>query len=217
MINTVEVEPERVTGWFSRFAQRNGGISHSTATRDLVTVTATNGTVATAAVPFGPLVPPADPRLAVDVLALHLLRPRRIGLLLVRLGGHSIGIADNGKIVASRTDRRPVHSRTAAGGQSQSRFARRRENQARQALQAAAQDAHEILTPQLSTLDGLMLGGDRRALATLRTDPRLAEIFAQAQPRILTIPNPRRATLDQADRRARAVEIVVTTGHDMLH
>jgi hypothetical protein len=207
---TVEVEPERVSGWFTRFAQRNGGVSRSSATGELVTVTATNGTTATVTVPFGPLVPPDDPRLAIDVLVLHLLRRRRVGLLLVRLGGHSVGVAYDGKVELSRTDRRLVQGRTAAGGWSQNRFARRRENQARQALHAAADDAYEVLTPHLSTLDGVVLGGDRRALSTLRTDPRLTHIFALAQPRILTVPQPRRITLDEAARRSRTVEIVVS-------
>ena len=205
----VEVSPERVTGWFDRFAHRHGGIATSTATPDLVAVTATDGATATATVPFGPLVPPDDQRLAVAVLELHLLRPRRIGLLLVRLGGHSVGIAYDGKVEQSRTDRRLLHGRTAAGGWSQRRFARRREGQARTALNAAATDAFEILSPQLSTLDGIVLGGDARALDILRTDPRLAELLARAETRILDIPEPRRTVLGEAAQRARSVEIII--------
>jgi hypothetical protein len=205
----VEVPPERVTGWFDRFAHRHGGIADSTATPDLVSVTATDGATATVTVPFGPLVPPDDPRLAVAVLALHGLRPRRIGLFLVRLGGHSVGIAYDGKIEHSRTDRRPLQGRTAAGGWSQGRFARRREGQARAALQAAATDAFEVLVPQLSTLDGVVLGGDTRALDALRADHRLIDVFARAESRILDTAEPRRTVLDDAAQRARSVEIVV--------
>jgi Actinobacteria/chloroflexi VLRF1 release factor len=205
----VQVAPERVLGWFSRFAARHGGISHRLATSDLVRITATDGATASVTVPFGPLVPPGDPRLAVDVLALHLLRPRRIGLLLVRLGGHSVGIAYDGRVERSRTDRRLVQGRTAAGGWSQRRFARRRGDQARLALQAAADDASALLVPKLSELDGVVLGGDHRALDTLRADRRLTEVFARAEPRILDIPNPRKAILDEAAQRARAVEIIV--------
>jgi hypothetical protein len=205
----VEVSPERVTGWFDRFAHRHGGISASIATPDLVQVTATDGATAAVTVPFGPLVPPDDPRLAVAVLSLHVLRPRRIGLLLVRLGGHSVGIAYDGRIEQSRTDRRPVQGRTAAGGWSQHRFARRREGQARTALRAAATDAFEVLLPQLSTLDAIVLGGDIRAIDILRTDSRLAELFARAESRIIDVPEPRRSVLDDAAQRARSVEIVV--------
>jgi hypothetical protein len=205
----VEVSPERVTGWFDRFAHRHGGIATATATPDLVQVTAADGATATVTVPFGPLVPPDDPRLAVAVLSLHVLRPRRVGLLLVRLGGHSVGIAHDGRIEQSRTDRRPLQGRTAAGGWSQHRFARRREGQARTALRAAATDAVDVLLPQLSTLDGVILGGHIRALATLRSGSRLAELFARAEPRFLDTPEPRRTVLDEAVQRARSVEIVV--------
>lgn len=172
-------------------------------------MTANDGATATATVPFGPLVPPDDQRLAVAVLVLHLLRPRRIGLLLVRLGGHSVGIAYDGKIEQSRTDRRLLHGRTAAGGWSQRRFARRRENQARAAIEAAATDALAVLVSQLSILDGIVLGGDIRALDILRTDPRLTELLARTEPRILDIPEPRRTVLDEAAQRARSVEIII--------
>lgn len=208
----VEVPPERVAGWFERFAARHVSLVRHLVTPDKVEVEAADGATASVTVPFGPLVPPEDPRLAVDVLAMHLLKPRRVGLLLVRLGGHSVGIAFDGTVEVSRTDRRLVHGRSAAGGWSQHRFARRREGQARQALQAAAADAVEVLVPRLSTLDGVVLGGDQRALDELRADRRLAPVFAIAEPRVLDVPEPRKTVLDDAARRARAVEIVVVDG-----
>ena len=54
-----------------------------------------------------------------------------------------------------------------------------------------------------------MLGGDRRALDELRSDRRLAELFARAEPRMLDIPEPRHEVLADAAQRARAVELVV--------
>jgi hypothetical protein len=204
-----EVEPDRVSGWFARFADRHGGIARSFVTPEEVRVEAADGATATVTVPFGPLVPPPDSRLAVDVLVLHVRKPRRIGLILVRLGGHSIGIAYDGKVEASRTDRRLVHGRSAAGGWSQHRFARRREGQARVALQAAATDAFELLTPRLSELEGIVLGGDQRALDELRADRRLTPLFDRAEPRVLTVPDPRKTVLDEAARRARSIEITV--------
>jgi len=203
----VEVEPERVAGWFDRFAARHGGIAGVVSDPAEVVVTAADGATATCAVPFPPLTGEG-----VDALVAHLLVPRRIGLLLVRLGGHSVGIAVDGAVVVSRTDRRQVHGRSAAGGWSQQRFARRREGQVRQALQAAAEDALSVLGPQVSSLDGVMLGGDQHALDTLRADRRLAPVFALAAPRVLDVPDPRRAVLDDAAARARAVEIVVREG-----
>ncbi|ANN16865.1 hypothetical protein SD37_15215 [Amycolatopsis orientalis] len=208
----VEVAPDRLEGWYARFAVRNGGIRSTRITPDTVTVTADNGVVAVAKVPFGPL--PVE-AVTVDGLAIaplvdHALISRRIALLLVRRGGHSVGIARGGVVVQSRTDRHLVQGRSAAGGWSQQRFARRREGQARTALRSAAEDAFEVLVPQLSEVDAVVLGGDRRALETLRENRRLTPLFARAEPRVLDIAEPRRTVLDDAAERAIAVEITLS-------
>ncbi|MBP2325748.1 hypothetical protein JOF56_006133 [Kibdelosporangium banguiense] len=97
----VEVEPERLAGWYDRFAARHGGIAGTEITPDLVRVTAADGAEASAEVPFGPLA-------ATDLAGFvdHVLRPRRIALLLVRLGGHSLGVAEGERVVLSRTGRK---------------------------------------------------------------------------------------------------------------
>lgn len=206
----VEVAPERLRGWFERFAERNDGIVGTELDPRCVTVWGGSGTTASVAVPFGPL--PAGGRYdgsAVQPLIEHMLRRRRIGLVLVRLGGHSVGIADGDRIVASRTDRKPVHGRNSAGGWSQQRFARRRQEQARQELRAAAGDAAEVVASRIGELDAVVLGGDRGALDELGADSRLRALFAMAEPRVLDVAEPRRAVLDEAARRARSVEIVL--------
>lgn len=207
----VDVEPERLERWFVRFGERNDGITRTELAPDEVTVTAGNGITATVAVPFGPLPVTAGTYagLAIEALAEHVRRRRRLGLLLVRLGAHSVGIAEQGRILVSRTDRHLVHGRSAAGGWSQQRFARRRQGQARQSLRAAADDAADVLVPRVSELDGVVLGGDRRALDELRGDPRLEPVFALASPRVLDVGEPRRHVLEEAAQRARAVEVVI--------
>ncbi len=206
----VEVAPERLAGWFDRFADRNDGVRATRLGAEEMVVTGGNGTTATAAVPFPPLdAAGTHEGPVIGPFVEHANRSRRIGLLLVRLGGHSVGTAEDGKVLVSRTDRHLVHGRSAAGGWSQQRFARRREGQARQALRAAAEDALEVLGPRLAELDAVVLGGDARALDELREDRRLAPLFALARGRILDIAEPRRAVLDEAAERARAVEIVV--------
>jgi hypothetical protein len=232
----VEVPADRVAGWFTRFGERHG-VRHTDLDPHRVVVLAADGATAEVDVPFGPLVLPSDlplgrsfgrhPGLAVDALTAHLAKPRRIGLVLVRLGGHSVGIVESGTvesgvvqsgtvesgrvllITVSATGRKPVHGRNSAGGWSQQRFARRREGQVRVALRAAAADVDRVLGPRVGELDAVVLGGDRRALDELREDARLAPVFALAQPRVLDVPRPRRAVLDEAAARATGVEILV--------
>ncbi|MBA0125922.1 hypothetical protein H0B56_10250 [Haloechinothrix sp. YIM 98757] len=211
----VEVPPERLRRWFDNFAARNGGIRDTRRTPEAVTVTGGNGTTATATVPFAPLPPRVDghasvPGLAVDELVEHACRERRIGLILVRAGAHSVGIADGDSVVASRTDRHHVQGRTSAGGWSQQRFARRRQGQARQALRRAADDVAEVVLAEVERLDAVILGGDRAALDELRADSRLRPALELVRGDVLDVPEPRRRVLDEAAVRARAVEIVIT-------
>ncbi|MFD6071115.1 MULTISPECIES: acVLRF1 family peptidyl-tRNA hydrolase [Amycolatopsis] len=207
----VEVAPDRLEGWYARFAVRNEGVRETELSPDTVTVVADNGVVAVATVPFGPLNAEATvPGLAVGPLVEHALISRRIALLLVRRGGHSVGIARGGVVVQSRTDRHLVQGRSAAGGWSQQRFSRRREGQARSALRSAADDAFEVLVPHLSEVDAVVLGGDRRALASLREDNRLAPLFQLAEARVLDIAEPRRTVLEDAAERAVAVQITLS-------
>ncbi|TWP47233.1 hypothetical protein FKR81_32755 [Lentzea tibetensis] len=202
----VELQPERLQGWFERFGERHGGI-HDTEIRERdVVVTAKDGARAEL---VGEFEPGAWPGLEIGQVLEELMRPKRIGLLLVRLGGHSIGIAVGGRVEVSTTDSHLVHGRNKAGGWSQQRFARRREGQARVALQAAADDAVRVLAPRIGELDAVVLGGDRQALDVLREDRRLADVFAKAADRVLDVAEPRRAVLDDAAVRARAVEVVV--------
>ncbi|MGH3755123.1 MAG: acVLRF1 family peptidyl-tRNA hydrolase [Pseudonocardiaceae bacterium] len=205
----VEVEPERLAGFLDRFAAGHGGAVVTTVTPQQVDVTAVDGWTASVAVPFGPLSAQPGQRagLAVDDLVEHLMVPRTIGLLLVRLGGYSVGVARAGVVLTSGTGSRLVHGRTAAGGQSQQRFARRREGQARVALQAAADTAARVLLPRAAELDAVVLGGDTTALRSLAADPRLAALLKRAEPGMLDIPEPRRAVLDEAAHRARCVEV----------
>ena len=210
----VELSPEHLAGWFDRFAGRHGGVVRTVAGSHEVVVTAADGATATAPVPFPPLpgVPADRGELMIERLVEHALRPWRIGLVLVRLGGHSVGIAEGSRVLVSATGRRPVHGRTAAGGWSQQRFARRRQGQARQALAVAVEDVLRILVPRAGELDAVVLGGDRHALEIVRADPRLAPVMALAQRRVLEVSEPRRQVLDEAAQRARSVEVVVREG-----
>ena len=99
---------------------------------------------------------------------------------------------------------RHVQGRTKAGGQSQQRFARRRDNQARAAYEAAADHAARILSgPPLL----VVTGGDHAAVDDVLTDPRLRHLTVTAP--WLAVPDPRRKVLDAAVVEASALRLDV--------
>ncbi len=97
-----------------------------------------------------------------------------------------------------------MQGRTKAGGQSQQRFARRRDNQARQAYEAAAGHAARIL----GSLRGpVVTGGDHQAVEEVLADDRLRHL-AVVEP-WLPVPDPKRQALDRAITDAQAIRIEV--------
>ena len=146
-------------------------------------------------------------RTGADAIAEHALAERTVGVLLVRLGGYAVGVFAGSppRLTASKTGSRPVHGRSAAGGWSQHRFARRREKQVNEALQAAA-DATAAVFKGVR-LDAVVLGGDRRAIAGLAEDPRLKDYLAKATDRFLTVPDPRLAVLRDAPKAFLAIRV----------
>jgi hypothetical protein len=153
-----------------------------------------------------------DPGEVARVLAAHAAASRTVGVLLVRLGGYAAGVFTGAppRLADSKVGSRLVHGRSAAGGQSQQRFARRREKQAAEALGAAADTAAAVFGRSGRPLDALVLGGDRRAVAGLRADPRLRGYFAVAVDRFLTTPDPRLAVLRETPKMFRAIRVQLT-------
>ena len=209
----VDVPPERLVPWIATFTQRHGEGSVS---RDeagvTVTFTAADGAAAECHPPFPPLLwtGEGDPA---EAMAAHAVADRTVGVLLVRLGGYAVGVFAGSppRLVSSKTGSRPVHGRSAAGGWSQQRFARRRENQAATALRAAAEAAVAIFSSYgPGGLDAVVLGGDKRSIAGLRGDPRLVPYLGRATDRFLTVPDPRLAVLKEIPRSFLAVRIRLT-------
>jgi hypothetical protein len=196
------------------FARRHGGVVSvvSDAAAGVVTFSAADGAIAECHPPFPPLgeVPPPEAGAVAQAIAAHAAADRTVGVLLVRLGGYAIGVFTGRPpaLVTSKTGSRLVHGRSAAGGWSQHRFARRREKQANEALSAAA-DAATGVFGQNAHLDAVVLGGDRRAVAGLRDDPRLAPYLDRAVERFLTVPDPRLAILRDTPRTFQAIRIRV--------
>jgi hypothetical protein len=190
-LRTVLVPAGRVVRWFENFGSRHGDPVldvHEGTLRAL----APDGATALAALPFGTRYDgPGDPASFAAAVAL----PARWGVLLVRKGGFAVATVSGLAVQESKVGQRHVQGRTKAGGQSQQRFARRRDNQARQAYEAAAEHAHRILSGRLTAL---VCGGDRPAVEAVLSDPRLAHLAAVRVDPWLAVPDPRRAVLEQA-------------------
>lgn len=197
------MDPGRIARWVAGFADRHGP-SISTSQEFGLLVTAADGATAEVHAPPG-VSGAAD----LDGFLAAVSRPRRIGLLLARKGAVALGVAEGAELVVSKVDTHYVQGRTAAGGWSQQRFARRRENQAKAAVADAAELAVRLLLPAAPTLAALVCGGDRRTVDAVLTDRRLAPLVGLRAERLLTVPEPRRAVLLDAIPAARAVRILV--------
>ena len=199
---TILVPRLRVVRWFENLASRHGEPSYAVRAGRLV-ATAPDGASAEAALPFAEQYDGiADPQ----AFAAAITMPRRWGVLLVRKGGFAVALVRDGTVAESKVGQRHVQGRTKAGGQSQQRFARRRDNQARQAYEAAADHAARILGP----VDALVCGGDRAAVEAVLADPRLRGLADLRVGPWLPVPDPRRAVLDQAVTDGASVELTVT-------
>lgn len=205
----VDVDPERVAGWVDGFAQRHGDLETSSSP-EVVTVLAADGAVAELQVPFPPLAAPAadSPDLIAGFVA-HAVADRMVAVLLVRRGGYAAGVFHGSRLVASKVGSRHVQGRSAAGGWSQQRFARRRAGQGKVAMSAAADVAAAVLLPYVGRLDGVVLGGDRASVASVLDDPRLTPLRSLPLGPHLDVPDPRLVVLQRAVRQFRAVRIRV--------
>lgn len=203
-VKDVLVPPERLHRWLDGFAQRHGVTSYAAAA-DVVSVTAADGARAECRVPFPPLT--VDGALPYGGLVAHAEQGRTVAVILVRRGGYAAGVFEGPRLVDSKVGSRHVQGRTAAGGRSQQRFARRREKQAREAFDAAAEVADRVVRPYVTRLEAVVLGGDRAAVDQVMADPRLQGLAGLVVADRLAVPDPKLAVLKDTPRQFRAVRI----------
>jgi hypothetical protein len=196
----VLVPAARFVRWVDNFRARHGDAV--LAVRDgVLTGEAANGSTFAARLPFGQAY--AGPTDATDFAAAQ-QTPEDWGVLLVRKGGFAVARLARDRLVDHKIGQRHVQGRTKAGGQSQQRFARRRDNQARQAYEAAAEHAVRILGEQRIEV---VVGGDRAAVDEVLAEPRLRRVTVIGP--WLAVPDPRRAVLDAAIDDALALRVDV--------
>ena len=169
----VSVAFARLPRWLDGFADNHGGLT-TEADPDRVLVTAADGARVWIEVPFGPWEAPRSRPLT--ALQLHLNRPRRIGVLLVRRGGYAAGVFAGASWSRPRSARptsrappRPVAGRSSATpgvGRTRPRppSPRRPRWRSGSCCRAAA-------------LVALICGGDRAAVDATLADPRLAPLL----------------------------------------
>ena len=200
---TVLVPAERLERWVLNFNGRHGATGLGI-TAGALTGAAADGSTFTARLPFAASYD-GLPDAAAFAAAVGV--PEQWGVLLVRKGGFAVARMAGDTFAESKVGQRHVQGRTKAGGQSQQRFARRRDNQARQAFEAAADHAARILEGLGRGGAPLVTGGDHTAVHEVLDDPRLAGLVV-VEP-WLAVPDPRRGILEQAVRDACAVRIDV--------
>ena len=127
--------------------------------------------------------------------------------MLVRRGGHAVGRDEGGVLVAHTCGTGYVQSRTAAGGWSQQRYARRRRGQADAVVAKVADLAARHLPP--GSVEALVLGGDRRLASQVLEDPRLGHLGDLPRRTLWDLPDPRLTVLRTAARRGRAVRLTL--------
>jgi hypothetical protein len=188
----VEVGAGRLRRWCEGFAERHGGPPAVTRCGPGLVLTGPDGATATLIPGFG------WPEGLCDLSAAFswVVAPRRCAVVLVRRGGYACALVDTGRpgsaaLTASKIGTRYVQSRTAAGGWSQQRFARRRANQARDLARSVTDVADRLLRP--GPADWLVTGGDRPLVDAVLADSRLRALAALPRGPHLAIGDPRAA------------------------
>ena len=207
---------QRLVGWVRGFGERHGavtarpvplGFELQAADGALAQVSAASGAVAFPGWPEADDVPP-DPQALAEVVAAHLLTERDVALLVVRRGGYAAARLHGGTVVASKVGSRYVQGRTAAGGWSQHRFARRRDNQTTGLLGAATQVAARILGD--GPAQALVTGGDRALIDRMLAEPALRAVAALPRGPHLALGDPRADVVRAVPDLLRSVRITLT-------
>jgi hypothetical protein len=206
----LSVAPERLGRWLDGVADRHGAVDVQLDGADPV-VTCADGTVVRLTAPYGWT--PDVPLLTAFTTAAR--EPRRTAVLLVRRGRWAVGVFDGAELVVSKVDARQVQGRTAAGGWSQQRFARRRGNQTDAVVSHAADTAVRVLLPHAAGLVALAPGGDRGLAAEVLADPRLRALAALPQLPALDVGEPTKVVLLETPAQFRAVRVHIVEPGDL--
>jgi hypothetical protein len=204
------VVPERLGRWLDGVAERHGAFAEVVLDDGAVRVTCADGTTVALRAPFDWSPGPA----LLTSFTTAAREPRRAAVLLVRRGRWAVGVFDGAELVVSKVDARQVQGRTAAGGTSQQRFARRRSNQTDAVVDHAIETAVRVLLPHAAGVVALFTGGDRGLVDEVLADRRLASLAAVRREPYLDVGEPMKAVLLETPKQFRAVDIVIVEPGD---
>lgn len=126
-----------------------------------------------------------------------------IAIILLRLGHWAVAIAEDGKLVVTKTGSRYVKNQHRKGGQSSNRFRRGREKWIRELFDKAGEVASARFRDYPGELEFLALGGDRVVLGQFLKRVKLPDgLGDRALPNRLPVDQPGRKALDDAVRDA---------------
>jgi hypothetical protein len=204
------VAPERLDRWLTGVAARHGPFSGIRVDGETVVLMCPDTTTVTLSAPYGWT--PAAPTLTAFTAAAT--APRCTGVLLVRRGRWAVGVFAGAELVVSKVDSRQVQGRTAAGGWSQQRFARRRSNQTDAVVTSTVQTTARVLLPRAGQLDALATGGDKGLVAEVLANPRLRALTELRRLGPLDVGEPTKAVLLATPPQFRAVRVHITEPGD---
>jgi Actinobacteria/chloroflexi VLRF1 release factor len=204
------VAPERLGRWLDGVAERHGVFTAISEAGGAVHIACADTTALTLRAPFGWTPEPA----LLSGFTAAARTPHRAAVLLVRRGRWAVGVFDGGDLVVSKVDARQVQGRTAAGGTSQQRYARRRGNQTDAVVSHAIETAVRVLLPHAGSVEALFTGGDRGLVDDVLTDPRLKPLAALRREPALDVGEPTKAVLLETPKQFRAVQVHITEPGD---
>jgi hypothetical protein len=200
------VAPERLGRWLDGVAERHGAFDGVSLEGDAVRILCADTTTVVLRAPFAWTPGPA----LLSSFTAAARESHRAAVLLVRRGRWAVGVFAGAELVVSKVDARQVQGRTAAGGWSQQRFARRRSNQTDAIVSHAVETAVRVLLPHAGSVAALFTGGDRGLVDDVLADPRLRPLAALRREPALDVGDPTKAVLLATPAQFRAVDVHIT-------
>jgi hypothetical protein len=205
-----------VERWVAGFGERHPGV-RTIVHADRVELDAPDGSTAILYPAFDPLidsavgVPPEGeptPTQAATALVANAHSVPVLRALLIRRGGYACAVLTGDTVTASKVGSRYVQGRTAAGGWSQQRFARRRDGQVHGLVGTTTEVAVRVLLPGIGD-DALITGGDRALIDRVLADPRLRPLSRLRRGLHLEIGDPKFDLVKELPERGRAIRIAL--------